>query len=84
MADDGEQSDDEMPEKVLDGPDTDRDVYMSQAQVEAVLEGIEDPWRERKEILMNRYVELFPQWHSLLRYVRKILRESITHNMVAS
>lgn len=74
MAED-EQSDEEAPERIPEGPDNNRDVYMSQAQVEAVLEGLEDPWKERKEMLMDRYAKQFPEWHSFLQQYVKIQNE---------
>ncbi|GAU94327.1 hypothetical protein RvY_06119 [Ramazzottius varieornatus] len=68
MAEDAnEQLDEEAPERIPEGPDNDRDVYMSQAQVEAVLEGLEDPWKEKKEMLMDRYAKQFSEWHSFLQ-----------------
>jgi hypothetical protein len=44
-----------------------RDVYMCQAEAEAVMATLEDPWKEQKAFLMAKHKKRFPEWHFMLR-----------------
>ncbi|OQV24687.1 putative Origin recognition complex subunit 2 [Hypsibius exemplaris] len=54
-----------------------QEVYMCQAEVAAVMETVEDPWKSRKEALLSRYEQLFPEWIMVFRLQKNILLHGV-------
>ena len=42
-------------------------VLMNQLEVQNIMSKLEDPWKSRKEYLLQKYRKQFPEWHLKLR-----------------